>query len=127
MALHQQVRKYRTLLRRPSGAGKYNRTDTCYRHQSDTLWKGYPPRHLQNNIVTIFYHDGDQTLAGIDSRLQELQAELLKLACSKADYEHVADEIYACVKKSKRYSWKAPHGINRRNEFPIWPHPCRNN
>ena len=49
---------------------------------------------LQNNIKTVLYHDSDQTLAGIDARLQELQEELLKLASSKADYEDVADEIY---------------------------------
>ena len=30
----------------------------------------------------------------IDKRLTELQAELLKLASSKADYEKVGDEIY---------------------------------
>lgn len=33
-------------------------------------------------------------MAVIDSRLQELQAELLKLASSKSDYEKVGDEIY---------------------------------
>ena len=49
---------------------------------------------LQNNIETVISHDNDQTLAGIDKRLQELQAELLKLASSKADYEDLADEIY---------------------------------
>ena len=49
---------------------------------------------LQNNIETVLIHENDQTLAGIDARLQELQAELLKLASSKANYENVADEIY---------------------------------
>ncbi|MBT9172015.1 MAG: hypothetical protein DDT21_00391 [Syntrophomonadaceae bacterium] len=49
---------------------------------------------LQNNIETVLIHENDQTLADIDARLQELQAELLKLASSKADYEDVADEIY---------------------------------
>ena len=34
------------------------------------------------------------TLTAIDKRLTELQAELLKLASSKADYEKVGDEIY---------------------------------
>ena len=33
-------------------------------------------------------------LTAIDKRLTELQAELLKLASSKADYEKVGDEIY---------------------------------
>ena len=49
---------------------------------------------LQNNIETVLIHENDQTLAGIDARLQELQAELLKLASSKADYEKVGEEIY---------------------------------
>ena len=49
---------------------------------------------LQNNIETVLIHENDQTLAGIDMRLQELQAELLKLASTKADYEKVGDEIY---------------------------------
>ena len=49
---------------------------------------------LQNNIETVLFHDSDQALASIDAQLQELQAELLKLASSKADYENVADEIY---------------------------------
>jgi site-specific DNA recombinase len=49
---------------------------------------------LQNNIETVLIYEYDQTLAGIDARLQELQAKLLKLATSKADYEGVADEIY---------------------------------
>ena len=35
-----------------------------------------------------------QPLADIDRRLKELQAELLKLASSRTDYEDVADEIY---------------------------------
>lgn len=49
---------------------------------------------LQNNIETVLSHSNNEALAGIDARLQELQAELLKLASSKADYEDVADEIY---------------------------------
>jgi site-specific DNA recombinase len=49
---------------------------------------------LQNNIESVLIHENDLTLTGIDARLQELQAELLKLASSKADYEDVADEIY---------------------------------
>lgn len=49
---------------------------------------------LQDNIVTVISRENNQTLAGIDKRLEELQIELLKLASSKADYEDVADEIY---------------------------------
>lgn len=49
---------------------------------------------LRENIETVIAQENDQTLAGIDARLQELQTELLKLANSKVDYEDVADEIF---------------------------------
>lgn len=49
---------------------------------------------LQNNIATVLSRENDNTLTDIDSRLEELQTELLKLASSKADYEDVANEIY---------------------------------
>lgn len=49
---------------------------------------------LQNNIATVLSKENDNDLTNIDKRLEELQAELLKLASSKADYEDVADEIY---------------------------------
>ena len=49
---------------------------------------------LQKNIETVICHENSHTLTAIDKRLTELQAELLKLASSKADYEKVGDEIY---------------------------------
>lgn len=49
---------------------------------------------LQNNIETVLSHGNDQVIADIDKRLKELQAELLKLATSNADYEKVGNEIY---------------------------------
>ncbi len=49
---------------------------------------------LQKNIETVICHENIHTLTAIDKRLTELQAELLKLASSKADYEKVGDEIY---------------------------------
>jgi len=57
---------------------------------------------LQHNIETVLYHDSGQALASIDARLQELQSELLKLASSKADYEHVADEIYRLREENQK-------------------------
>lgn len=48
---------------------------------------------LQKNIETVICHENN-TLTAIDKGLTELQAELLKLASSKADYEKVGDEIY---------------------------------
>ena len=49
---------------------------------------------LQNNIEAVICHENSHTLTAIHKRLTELQAELLKLASSKADYEKVGDEIY---------------------------------
>jgi site-specific DNA recombinase len=49
---------------------------------------------LQKNIETVICHENSHTITAIDKRLTELQAELLKLASSKADYEKVGDEIY---------------------------------
>ncbi|MFP3156540.1 recombinase family protein [Lachnospiraceae bacterium ZAX-1] len=49
---------------------------------------------LQSNIAIALSHENDKTLADIDNQLEKLQAELLKLANSKSDYEDAADEIY---------------------------------
>jgi len=49
---------------------------------------------LQKNIETVICNENSHTLTAYDKRLTELQAELLKLASSKADYETVGDEIY---------------------------------
>lgn len=49
---------------------------------------------LKNNIETVLGHENDTSLADIEKRLSELQAELLKLVSSKADYEKVVNEIY---------------------------------
>ena len=49
---------------------------------------------LQKNIETVLSHGNDQALADIDRRLKDLQAELLNLAASNADYEKVSNEIY---------------------------------
>ena len=49
---------------------------------------------LQRNIETVLSQGNDQALADIEKRLKELQAELLKLAASNADYEKVGNEIY---------------------------------
>lgn len=63
--------------------------------------KGHLLVTLQNNIETVLSHENVQTLAGIDARLHELQAELPKLASSNVDYEDVADEIY-CLSEDKQ-------------------------
>lgn len=49
---------------------------------------------LQNNIESVICHENSHTLTAIDKRLVELQAELMKLAASKEDYEKVGNEIY---------------------------------
>ncbi len=49
---------------------------------------------LERNIASVLGAKNDNALSEIDSRLQELQMQLVKLASSKADYEDVAEEIY---------------------------------
>lgn len=49
---------------------------------------------LQENIATILNEENDNATDDIDSKLDELQKELLKQAKSKNDYDDVADEIY---------------------------------
>uniref|UniRef100_UPI00403F5207 hypothetical protein n=1 Tax=Lysinibacillus sp. FSL P2-0066 TaxID=2921720 RepID=UPI00403F5207 len=49
---------------------------------------------LQKNIATIFNEENDNAIDGLDSKLEELQQQLLVQAKSKNDYENVADEIY---------------------------------
>ena len=49
---------------------------------------------LQENIAAVLNEDNDQTIQEIESRLNELQQELLQLVNAKADYQKVADEIY---------------------------------
>ncbi len=57
---------------------------------------------LQNNIETVLSQGNDQTLTDIDTRLQELQTQLLRLVSSKADYEDVAEEIYSLRKQKQK-------------------------
>lgn len=49
---------------------------------------------LQKNIATILNEENDNATDDIDSKLEELQQQLLIQAKSKNDYEDVADEIY---------------------------------
>lgn len=57
---------------------------------------------LQKNIETVICHENNHTISAIDKRLTELQAELLKLASSKADYEKVGDEIYSLREEKQK-------------------------
>ena len=57
---------------------------------------------LQNNIEDVLCKGSDKSLADIETRLQELQSELLKLASSKADYEKVGNEIYRLRDEKQR-------------------------
>ncbi|MDQ0415782.1 recombinase family protein [Mesobacillus stamsii] len=57
---------------------------------------------LENNIATVISQDNNQALADIDKRLGKLQAELLKLASTKSDYEDVADEIYTFSEQKQK-------------------------
>jgi hypothetical protein len=49
---------------------------------------------LLKNIATVLNEENDNASDDIDSKLEELQKELLKQAKSKNDYDDVADEIY---------------------------------
>ncbi|GEN35805.1 hypothetical protein ADA01nite_32650 [Aneurinibacillus danicus] len=49
---------------------------------------------LQANIETVLNKENDKATNDIDTKLDELQNELIRLANSKADYEEVANEIY---------------------------------
>jgi site-specific DNA recombinase len=49
---------------------------------------------LQQNIEAVVCHGNNQTIVKIDTRLAELQEELVNLANSKVDYEKVGNEIY---------------------------------
>ena len=49
---------------------------------------------LQKNIATVFNEENDNDTNDIDSKLEELQQQLLIQAKSKNDYEDVADEIH---------------------------------
>lgn len=49
---------------------------------------------LLKNIATVLNEENDNVSDDIDSKLEELQKELLKQAKSKNDYDDVADEIY---------------------------------
>ncbi len=49
---------------------------------------------LQKNIAAVLNEEYDNAVDGIDSRLEGLQKELLKLANSKSDYNDIAEEIY---------------------------------
>lgn len=57
---------------------------------------------LENNIVMVINQDNNQALADIKKRLEELQAELLKLASTKSDYEDVADEIHSLREQKQK-------------------------
>ncbi|NLN24601.1 MAG: recombinase family protein, partial [Bacteroidetes bacterium] len=62
---------------------------------------------LQNNIETVVIQENDQTLSDIDTQLQELQIELLKLASSKVDYEKIGDEIYRLREEKQKLQLKS--------------------
>ncbi len=49
---------------------------------------------LQKNVEAVLTGADGIPLAAIDSRLEELQKELLKIANSKGNYDSIADEIY---------------------------------
>jgi len=49
---------------------------------------------LKKNIETVLSEDLDESTAGIDKRLEELQTELIQKANSKEAYDNIVNEIY---------------------------------
>lgn len=78
---------------------------------------------LHANIATVLNEENDKTTKDFDTKLDELQNKLLKLANSKEDYSEVADEIYrlrelkqsALVKNAEREGKR--QRINDMTEF----------
>jgi len=50
-------------------------------------------RVLQENIETVLQQEDESTIVGIDTKLEELQRELLKRANEKVEYDDIAVEI----------------------------------
>ena len=50
---------------------------------------------LQRNVEAVLTGTDGVPLAGIDTRLEELQKELLKIANAKGNYDSIVDEIYS--------------------------------
>lgn len=94
LAARQPAAKQRPVLRRPHGAGEHPRTGDGRRHQRRSERKGRFSCHPGEKHRTVLGTKNDNALTEIDSRLEELQLQLVKLASSKADYEDVAEEIY---------------------------------
>ena len=56
---------------------------------------------LQENIETVLQQEDEIAVADIDTRLEELQKELLKRASGKIEYGDIADEIYRLRKEKQ--------------------------
>ena len=75
---------------------------------------------LQQNITTVIRESDVSSTTEIDSRLQELQQELLRRANSKKEYDEVADEIFRLrelKKQSEIDSVTRDEQINRITEM----------
>ena len=94
LAVHQQVGEYRPILRCPHGIGEHLEQVLITAINLTLCDKDSFLSILKDNIETVLSHENDTTLVDIDKRLGELQAELVKLANSKAEYDKVGDEIY---------------------------------
>lgn len=49
---------------------------------------------LQENVEVVIRQEDESSVEGIETKLEELQKELLKRANSKKDYNDIADEIH---------------------------------
>jgi len=58
---------------------------------------------LKENIASVLNEDKDHTIQRIESRLNELQQELLQLVNAKADYQKMRMRFTAYANSSKTY------------------------
>lgn len=57
---------------------------------------------LAANIETVITDVGGVSIAEIDTRLEQLQNELLKVAGTKENYDEIADEIYSLREQKQK-------------------------
>lgn len=63
-------------------------------HQSCPWKPRWHNRHFTEECENVIRQEDETSSESIDTKLVELQKELLKLANSKKDYNGIADEIY---------------------------------
>jgi hypothetical protein len=79
-------------------------------HQWNVRDRGRQYSRFSKRINIVTHCGNDKTLTDIDKRLEELQAELLKLASSKPTITSPR-RFTARARISRGFSWKAPDSM----------------